>query len=198
MPIQHNGSAEGFGPSSRGSIPCVGTMSNIEDFNQDDYDRGFNDADQALADLIENFNDIGESESYVAGAMAVLGLQSKGRDRTLKMFTVWVRLPPGSQGNNMKLHEGDSVFVKIPGTISDTDWGITVVIDKRWLTPIMQEGKIAGYEAVVAESMISPGPSGTGDIVSMDGVLIVWGNSSKELPGKEYKLICKRSDRRDT
>lgn len=45
-----------------------------EDFNQDDYDRGFNDADQALADLIENFNDIGESESYVAGAMAVLGL----------------------------------------------------------------------------------------------------------------------------
>lgn len=58
----------------------------------------------------------------------------------------------------------------------------------------MQEGKIAGYEAVVA----APGPFGTGDIVSMDGVLIVWGNSSKELPGKEYKLICKRSDRRDT
>ena len=31
------------------------------------------------------------------------------------------------------MHEGDSVFVKIPGTISDTDWGITVVIDKLQL-----------------------------------------------------------------
>lgn len=45
-----------------------------EDFSQEDYDRGFSDADQAYAELIENFNDIGETESYVAGAMAALGL----------------------------------------------------------------------------------------------------------------------------
>ena len=44
----------------------------MENFNQADYDRGFDEADQALVELIENFCDIGESESYVAGAMAAL------------------------------------------------------------------------------------------------------------------------------
>lgn len=63
--------------SSVGASPTTGTMrkhSKIadENFSQEDYERGFNDADQAFADLIENFNDIGESESYVAGAMAAL------------------------------------------------------------------------------------------------------------------------------
>lgn len=50
----------------------VSVLMNIpdEEFSQDDYDRGFEAANEELGNLRDLFCDLGESDSYVAGAMA--------------------------------------------------------------------------------------------------------------------------------